>query len=350
MYLMNENNRLLDVRDLGVRFHTRKGSFYAVDGVSFSLLEGETLCVVGESGSGKSVTAMSVLRLLDENGAIENGEILFTFDGQTLDLAKLGEEDLRRLRGNRIAVVFQEPMTALNPVFTVARQLCEPLQLHRNYTKKQALDEAKELLISVRIAEPERILRSYPHQLSGGMRQRVMIAMALACRPKLLIADEPTTALDVSVQAQILRLIKDLQAKQGTAVLLITHDLGVVNAVADRVVVMYGGVVVENGVKADIFKQGRYSHPYTEGLFACLPENQKKGEPIACIQGNVPHPANVPKGCPFSTRCGYCTQECIDKRPPLNEWEDGHRIACFYADVKIRRSKAHAKRIVDCRA
>ena len=328
---------LLEVNNLHTFFKTRKGLVKAVNDVSFTLGEGKTLGIVGESGSGKSVTAMSVLRLLDDNGYIADGEILFREEGETLDLASLPKEKMYSIRGNKISVIFQEPMTALNPVFTVERQLSEPFRIHRGFGKKEASAEALKMLGEVRIPNPEQVMKSYAHQLSGGMRQRVMIAMALACRPKILIADEPTTALDVTIQAQILRLMKDLQRENNTAILFITHDLGVINEMADDVAVMYCGQVVERVPAHAVFDSDGYSHPYTEGLLLSAPSGKNAGKPLESIPGNVPHPLRLPKGCKFSPRCKYCTQKCVENEPPLFEVCDQHFVRCFYAAEKERR-------------
>ena len=337
---------LLEVKDLCVEFRTRKGVARAVNGVSFSLERGKTLCVVGESGSGKSVAAMSVLRLLDENGYIAGGEILLDENGNKTDLARLPKEKMYGIRGNRISVVFQEPMTALNPVFTIGRQLSEPFVNHRKLSKKQAFAEGVKMLEQVRIPNPERVMKGYAHQLSGGMRQRVMIAMALACRPEILIADEPTTALDVTIQAQILRLMRELQRKNGAAILFITHDLGVVNEMADDVAVMYCGQIAEYAKREDIFGENGYSHPYTEGLLASIPTQSAKGKKLECIFGNVPSPLELPKGCKFSTRCKYCTEKCIAEEPPLFETKAGRKIRCFYPEKEERKSASHQKLVV----
>ncbi len=336
---------LLKINSLRVRFRTRKGEIEGVQGVSLCLERGKTLALVGESGSGKSVTAMSILQLLDENGYIASGEILFGEDGEEMDLARLSKEKMEKVRGNQISVIFQEPMTALNPVLSIKRQLIEPFIVHRNTSKKQAKIEAEKMLASVRIPNPKQVLKSYSHELSGGMRQRVMIAMALACRPKLLIADEPTTALDVTIQAQILKLMQDLQKESGAAILFITHDLGVVNEIASDVAVMYCGQIVESGKKEDIF-YGKYSHPYTEGLLASLPSTHEKGEKLEQIAGSVPPPNNLPKGCKFAPRCKYCTQKCIDEEPELDDVQGGQQIRCFYPSKELRRSAKHAKFIV----
>ena len=328
---------LLEIKNLKVEFTMRQGKFFAVDDLSLTIDEGETLAIVGESGSGKSVSAMSVLRLLDGNGKITQGEILFSENGGKIDLAKLPQEKMYSIRGNRISMIFQEPMTALNPVFSVEKQLCEPLFIHRGMTRKAAKEEAIRLLSSVNIPSPEQVVKEYPHRLSGGMRQRVMIAMALACNPKLLIADEPTTALDVTVQAQILNLIGELREKTKAAVLFITHDLGVVNEIADKVAVMYCGQVMENVEKKKIFSiRGKYSHPYTEGLIASAPR-RNKGR-LETISGSVPTPFSKPKGCKFSTRCKYCTQKCVASEPSLIEVQPNHFIRCYYPKVKEREN------------
>ena len=337
---------LLEVNDLHTCFTTRRGKVCAVDGASFSLEEGKTLAIVGESGSGKSVSAMSVLRLLDENGSIESGEILFEENGKTLDLAKLPIEDMYHIRGNRISVIFQEPMTALNPVFTIGRQLCEPFLIHQGMTKKEARKEAIMMLRSVRIPNPEGIMKEYAHRISGGMRQRVMIAMALACRPKILIADEPTTALDVTIQAQILSLMQDLQEENKTAILFITHDLGVVNEIADEVAVMYCGQVVERVPAPVLFGNCEFSHPYTEGLLLSAPSGEKVRKRLESIPGNVPSPYDLPKGCRFAPRCAYCTQKCIDEAPALFPVGEKQAVRCFYARKEERRNDEHRRLVV----
>lgn len=303
---------LLELKNLKTFFATKRGTVKAVNGVSYSLDAGKVLGVVGESGSGKSVSAMSILRLLDGNGYIDSGEILF--NGQ--DLTKLSMNEMYKIRGNEISVIFQEPMTSLNPVFTVSRQISEPLMIHQGMNKKQAAAKAVDLLSDVKIPNPEVVAKQYPHQLSGGMRQRVMIAMALACRPKLLIADEPTTALDVTIQAQILKLMNELREKNGTAVLFITHDLGVINQMADNVAVMYCGQVVEYAPAGTIFHKNEYSHPYTEGLMLSIPRlDTPSDERLEAIPGAVPHPLDLPKGCKFAPRCKYATERCM-RIPP----------------------------------
>ena len=333
---------LLEVKHLHTYFKTRKGIVKAVNDVSYELEPGRTVGIVGESGSGKSVSAMSILRLLDGNGYIDSGEILF--EGK--DLTKLKIDELYKIRGDKISVIFQEPMTSLNPVFTVKKQLAEPFIIHRGMKKKQAYSEVVKMLEAVQIPNPEAVARQYPHQLSGGMRQRVMIAMALACRPKILIADEPTTALDVTIQAQILRLMNDLQRENGTSIIFITHDLGVINEMADDVVVMYCGQVVEKSSARTIFTDCEYSHPYTEGLMYSIPRLDAPDAKLAPIPGAVPHPLALPKGCKFAPRCKYCTQKCIDNEPELRENVSGQMIRCFYPKKEDRRSAEHKEKIV----
>ncbi len=333
------SDSLLEVKNLHTYFKTRNGTVKAVNDVSYAIERGKTLGIVGESGSGKSVSAMSILRLLDANGYIAGGTI--TFDGQ--DLAKLSTQDMYHIRGNRISVIFQEPMTSLNPVFTVKRQLSEPFIIHQGLSKKEAAQKSIEMLRAVQIPNPEAVARQYPHQLSGGMRQRVMIAMALACKPDILIADEPTTALDVTIQAQILRLMNDLQKENGTAIMFITHDLGVINEMADDVVVMYCGQVVEQAPARVIFADCRMSHPYTEGLMKSIPRLDDDRTTLEPIPGVVPHPLDLPKGCKFAPRCKYCTQKCIDEEPPLAKVAEGQLVRCFYPDKEERRSEQHAE-------
>ncbi len=334
---------LLEIHNLHTYFKTKKGIVKAVNDVSYSVEAGKTMGVVGESGSGKSVSAMSILQLLDGNGYIAEGEILF--DGQ--DLTKLSIEEMYKIRGNQISVIFQEPMTSLNPVFTVERQISEPLMIHQHLNKKEASAKALEMLRQVQIPNPEAVLKQYPHQLSGGMRQRVMIAMALACEPKILIADEPTTALDVTIQAQILKLMNDLKRTTGASIIFITHDLGVINEMADDVVVMYCGQVVEQAPAKRIFaKETTQSHPYTEGLMHSIPRLENKGEKLEPIPGVVPHPLALPKGCKFAPRCKYCTQRCIDEEPALVKVQDDQLIRCFYPDKEVRKSAEHKEKVV----
>ena len=328
---------LLEVKNLHTYFKTKKGIVKAVNDVSYSLEAGKTIGIVGESGSGKSVSAMSILGLLDANGYIADGEILF--EGR--DLTKLSIDEMYHIRGNAISVIFQEPMTSLNPVFTVDRQLSEPFMIHQGMNKRQAHEQALKMLYDVQIPNPETVIKQYPHQLSGGMRQRVMIAMALACRPKILIADEPTTALDVTIQAQILRLMNELQQEKGTSIIFITHDLGVINEMADDVAVMYCGQVVEKASARTIFSDCKMSHPYTEGLMFSIPRIDAIHSKIEPIPGVVPHPLALPKGCKFAPRCKYCTQKCIDNEPQLKDMGNGQLIRCFYPEKEVRRSDAH---------
>lgn len=333
---------LLEVKHLHTFFKTRKGIVKAVNDVSYSLEQGRTIGIVGESGSGKSVSAMSILRLLDGNGYIDSGEVIF--EGQ--DLTKLKIDELYKIRGDKISVIFQEPMTSLNPVFTIKKQIAEPFIIHRGMKKKQAEQEVIKMLEAVQIPNPEAVARQYPHQLSGGMRQRVMIAMALACRPKILIADEPTTALDVTIQAQILRLMNDLQRENGTSIIFITHDLGVINEMADDVVVMYCGQVVEQSSARVIFTDCKYSHPYTEGLMYSIPRLEDMSKRLEPIPGAVPHPLALPKGCKFAPRCKYCTQKCVDEEPSLQEIVSGQFIRCFYPEKEERQSAEHKEKVV----
>ena len=329
---------LLEVDDLKTYFYTRDGIVRAVDGVSFTVYPGETLAVVGESGCGKSVTSLSILRLIAAPpGKIVNGRLMF----QGRDLLGLTEDEMRKVRGNEISMIFQEPMTSLNPVLTIGRQIAEALVLHRGMKRKAALERAVEMLTLVNIPEAARRIEQYPHQLSGGMRQRVMIAMALACNPRLLIADEPTTALDVTIQAQILDLMRGLKEKTGAAIVLITHDLGVVAEMAQRVVVMYAGRKVEEAAVDDLFAHPR--HPYTEGLLKSIPRlehAQAAGHlRLAEIPGMVPSLKEEIAGCLFAPRCGYATERCRREYPPLEEKAPGHFAACWESD-RMRGSSA----------
>ena len=323
---------LLAIEDLQTHFFTRDGVVRAVDGVSYAVKAGETLAVVGESGSGKSVTALSILRLVPSPpGRIVGGAIRF----EGVDLLQIGEGEMRRIRGNEISMIFQEPMTSLNPVLTVSRQITETLILHQGLTARAAAARAIEMLRLVRIPEPKRRARQYPHELSGGMRQRVMIAMALACHPKLLIADEPTTALDVTIQAQILDLMRELKSEIGAAIILITHDLGVVAEMAQRVVVMYAGRKVEEAPVGDLFR--RPQHPYTLGLLASVPRlgaTLGRAEPprLAEIPGTVPSLRDPIVGCAFAPRCAYATERCSREAPPLEAKTAAHLAACFESE------------------
>jgi peptide/nickel transport system ATP-binding protein len=321
---------LLDVKGLHTVFFTNAGLFRAVDDVSFSVGRGETLAIVGESGCGKSVTALSILRLVpNPPGKIVAGSV--TFEGT--DLLDLDEAEMRAIRGNRISMIFQEPMTSLNPVMTIGQQITEVVRLHRTMPRKEAWKQVIEMLRIVRIPEPEQRAREYPHQLSGGMRQRAMIAMALACRPALLIADEPTTALDVTIQAQILALILDLQKELGMGLILITHDLGVVAQTAQRVIVMYAGRKVEEASVETLFADPR--HPYTRGLMASIPTLPSRGAKAEArlveIPGIVPSLTNLPAGCAFAPRCALAIERCHEEQPPLQAWAADHFAACWRA-------------------
>jgi oligopeptide transport system ATP-binding protein len=319
---------LLSVRNLVTRFRTGRGMVTAVDHVSFDVAAGETVAIVGESGSGKSVTALSILRLIpDPPGHIESGQILF--DGQ--DLLKLGDAQIRAVRGDRIAMIFQEPMSSLNPSLTVGLQVGEPINLHRQAPWRVALDKARELLGMVRMSDTASRVGAFPHQFSGGMRQRAMIAMALACEPQLIIADEPTTALDVTVQAQILDLLKDLAQRARSALILITHDLGVVARYADRVVVMYAGRVVESAPAAELYARPR--HPYTRGLMASVPRlDSDTATRLVPIDGQPPDLARMPAGCAFAPRCRQASERCLGAAPPLREVAARHQLACVLED------------------
>jgi oligopeptide/dipeptide ABC transporter ATP-binding protein len=338
-------SHLLEVRDLQTHFPTRAGLVRAVDGVSFYLDRGELLGLVGESGCGKSITALSIMRLISPPGKIASGEIFF--DGK--NLLKLSEAEMREIRGDDIAMIFQDPMTSLNPVFTVGEQIAEALRLHRRLSRKAARAAAIEAMREVAIPDPARRADDYPHQLSGGMRQRVMIAMALACDPKLLIADEPTTALDVTIQAQILELLNELRKSRELAVLLITHDLGVVAEVADRVAVMYTGKIVEESPVEELF--ARPKHPYTEGLLRSVPkltlEDVAKKERLETIEGVVPSPTDLPPGCHFEPRCHYRMPRCKEEQIPLYDLENGVKVRCVLFDLAAAVTADHQKLSTD---
>ena len=329
---------LLEVRDLRVAFATDDGEFPAVDGLSFSLRAGSTLGLVGESGCGKSVTALSIMGLIPQPpGRIAGGEIRF----QDTDLLKLPGAAMRALRGDRIAMIFQEPMSSLNPAFTVGAQIVEGILRHRSMDRAQAKKRAIDMLERVRISSPERRFDDYPHRLSGGMRQRVMIAMALACEPKLLIADEPTTALDVTIQAQILDLMRTLREETGTAIMLITHDLGIVAELADEVAVMYAGRIVEHAGAAALFADPQ--HPYTIGLLGSIPRLHLEQERLAAIEGQVPDPALARVGCSFQPRCPFAVARCASAAPPLADVQGagaGHRAACWQAPLDVNALRA----------
>ena len=327
---------LLELDNLHTFFYTDNGVARSVDGVSFHVGAGETVGVVGESGCGKSVTALSILRLIRAPGRIEAGSAI-RFEGA--DLLALGEREMQHIRGNRIAMVFQEPMTALNPVFTVGNQIAEVARIHAGMNKRDAAAKAVEMLRLVGIPAPEQRADEYPHQLSGGMRQRVVIAMALVMNPALIIADEPTTALDVTIQAQILELLADLTKRLGTSILLITHDLGVVAENCSRVIVMYAGEVVEEAATIDLF--ARAHHPYTEGLLGAMPRVGGTAERLATIPGTVPPPTAWPNGCRFRDRCMYSWDRCAREHPPLYQIGGGHTSRCHLAEEPARRLTPH---------
>lgn len=327
--MSEQRQKILDVDTLKVYFHTKKGDSKAVDGNHFSMYEKETLAIVGESGCGKSVTAMSILGLVAEPGEImPDSKILYTGNGYNVDLSKADDDKLREVRGNEISMIFQEPMTALNPVYTVGDQIAENIRIHENVSDDEIKSRTVELLKKVGIARPDQVVNNYPFQLSGGMCQRVMIAMALSCNPKLLIADEPTTALDVTIQAQILKLMNELKDDTVTSIMLITHDLGVVAQVADWVNVMYAGKVVESAAVHELFKNPK--HPYTTGLMASMPSlSTEDGARLNVIEGTVPNPVYLPKGCYFADRCTKCQEKCLQGQPPLVHLGNGHTVSCW---------------------
>ena len=322
--MSDQRETVLEVRDLCVEFNTAEGKVQAVSGLDYVLHAGEKLGIVGESGSGKSVSSLAVMGLIpNPPGKVTQGEILYR--GQ--DILKKSQRELEKLRGNEISMIFQEPMTSLNPIHRCGSQIAESLRLHRGMNKKQAMEEAVKLMKAVGIANPEARALEYPHQMSGGMRQRVMIAMALACRPNILIADEPTTALDVTIQAQILDLIRELNEELRTAVLFITHDLGVVSELCDTVIVMYTGRIVEQAPTAELFKDPK--HPYTIGLLEAIPRITKEREPLATIQGMVPNPTERIEGCSFWPRCPKCTEQCKKEAPPMTRLSEDRRVRCW---------------------
>ncbi|MBB5179646.1 oligopeptide transport system ATP-binding protein [Planomicrobium koreense] len=333
--------RLLDVKNLVTSFRTADGTLQAVRDVSFHVDKGETLCIVGESGCGKSITSLSVMRLLPSNGSIESGEILL--NGEPLQ--NLSNEQMRKIRGNRLSMIFQEPMTALNPVLTIGYQLREPLMLHHKVSKAEASKQGIELLRQVGIPNPEKRLNQYPHELSGGMRQRVMIAMALSCHPSLLIADEPTTALDVTIQAQILDLIKDLKEKLNMGVLMITHDMGVVAEVADRVMVMYAGKKIEEGPVEEIFTNP--SHPYTLGLLHSVPNVDDPEFELEPIPGNMPGLNEQISGCRFHPRCKFAMDKCKVTEPPNFKVSNGHSAMCWLNEKEAEKDESSGRVTVE---
>jgi oligopeptide/dipeptide ABC transporter ATP-binding protein len=333
---------LLSIRDLRTWFYTEAGVARAVDGVTFDIGSGETVGLVGESGSGKSVTALSILRLIQPPGRIESGSII-EFEGK--DLVTLGDDEIRDIRGNRISMIFQEPMSALNPVFTVGDQVAEVARVHARVSKRDAWERAVEMLALTGIPDADARARQYPHQLSGGMRQRVLIAMALMMKPKLVIADEPTTALDVTIQAQILDLLVDLQKKIDTSILMITHDLGVIAETASRVIVMYAGEVVEQAEVDELFAKPH--HPYTEGLMHSMPRIGRDLERLNVIPGTVPAPTEWPEGCRFRERCPYSWDLCETEHPPLYQVGPGHVSRCHLAIEPERRNNPHSPLVIE---
>ena len=330
----NKKDLILDIKDLVIHYETDDGTVEAVNGLDIQLEYGKTLGLVGETGSGKTTTALSILRLVpDPPGVIKNGSI--TLDGK--DILNLPQKDLESIRGNLVSMIFQDPMTSLNPVLTVGEQIAEVIGLHENISEKEAADKAGQMLEVVGI--PKERYGEYPHQFSGGMKQRVVIAMALACNPKLLIADEPTTALDVTIQAQVLGTMKELREKFGSAMIMITHDLGIIAEVCDEVSVVYAGQIVEHGTLEDVFE--RTLHPYTEGLFGSLPNIEERRHRLQPIPGLMPDPTDLPKGCCFAPRCKYCTEACTKARPEMKWVSDTHYVRCSRYDepgFKIERS------------
>ena len=318
---------VLQVNDLTTCFDGDDTTVLAVDGLSFDLMPGETLGLVGESGCGKSVTSLSIMRLLRAPGRVARGSV--EFDGR--DLLALPEKTMRAVRGNQLSMIFQEPMTSLNPVFTIGRQISEPLMLHQGLSRREAMRQAEALLELVQISDPARRVHEYPYQLSGGMRQRAMIAIALGARPKLLLADEPTTALDVTIQDQIMKLLNQLKQELGMSIILVTHDLGVIAQMCDRVAVMYAGQIVEMTDTVTLFSRPR--HPYTYGLMGSLPNEETAGTTLEAIKGSPPNLAHLPEGCPFSPRCKYACDLCRRERPALTEVEPGHLARCHRLDV-----------------
>ena len=318
------SNKLLEIKDERLSFFTPAGEVKALNGVSFTMNEGEVLGIVGESGSGKSVTAYSIMGLTAYPGRLVGGSIWF--NGHEIE--KMTEKEMRKIRGNEVSIIFQDPMTSLNPVYTIGNQITETIRLHTGKSKKEATARAKELLELVGITEPDKRLKQYPHELSGGMRQRVMIAIALACEPKLLIADEPTTALDVTIQAQILELMQELRAKLGMSIIMITHDLGVVASMCEKIAVMYAGHIVEYGTADEIFYNP--SHEYTKGLIKSIPKlNVEQTERLVPIEGQPVDLLNPPAGCPFAPRCSSCMKVCLDRMPPKTELSDTHYSHCW---------------------
>lgn len=333
---MNQSETLLEIKDLCVEFKTMAGTVHAVDHLSYTLHRGEKLGIVGESGSGKSVSSLAMMQLIpNPPGKVTGGQILY--NGK--DLVKLSEREMEKIRGNEISMIFQEPMTSLNPIIRCGKQIAESLRLHRGMKKKEAMEEAIKMMQAVGIANPAVRAYEYPHQMSGGMRQRVMIAMALACQPQILIADEPTTALDVTIQAQILDLIRDLNQSMNTSVVFITHDLGVVSELCDTVIVMYNGHIVEKAPVADIFREPL--HPYTQGLLSAIPRITKERKPLSTIEGMVPNPVERIKGCRFWPRCPKACDRCRKEEPPVFSAGENRQVRCWlYAQADNRRQEA----------
>lgn len=320
----SQAERLLEIKDLCVEFQTVEGTVQAVNHLSYTLHKGEKLGIVGESGSGKSVSSLGMMQLIpNPPGKITNGEILYK--GQ--DLVKTSEQEMQKIRGNEISMIFQEPMTSLNPIMKCGKQIAESLRFHRGMKKQEAMEEAIHMMREVGIANPEVRAHEYPHQMSGGMRQRVMIAMALACQPQILIADEPTTALDVTIQAQILDLIRELNESMGTSVVFITHDLGVISELCDTVIVMYTGHIVEQAPVKELFEEPK--HPYTKGLLDAIPRITKERNPLKTIEGMVPNPTERIEGCSFSPRCPYVTDRCRKENPPVRQISDSRQVRCW---------------------
>ncbi|MFQ6864169.1 ABC transporter ATP-binding protein [Blautia sp.] len=332
---MSEN--ILSVVDLNTSFRTDRGEVMAVNGVSFNLDRGKILGIVGESGSGKSVTAYSIMQILEKNGSIKKGQVLYKGE----DITQFTEKKMREFRGKCCSIIFQDPMTSLNPVFTIGNQLKEAIELHTERKGKEAMDRAVEMLTLVGVNEPEKRVKQYPYELSGGMRQRVMIAMALACEPDILIADEPTTALDVTIQAQILELMQSLQKKLGMAIIMVTHDLGVIADMCDEIIVMYGGRVCERGTAEDIFY--RPAHEYTKGLLKSIPSVDRMGEKLIPIPGTPINLLNMPKGCAFCPRCENAMKICIEEIPPEMQMPDGHFASCWMNVKKQMEAQQEGK-------
>lgn len=325
---MSETDTLLEVKNLKTHFFTEDGVVPSVNGVSFTVKKGETIGIVGESGCGKSVTSLSILQLVSQPGRIVEGQILLN----GTDLTKNSNKQMRKIRGNKISMIFQEPLTSLNPVFTIGSQISESIRLHQKIDRRKAKELAIDMLSKVGISNGDNLYGSFPHQLSGGMRQRVMIAMALSCRPQLLIADEPTTALDVTIQAQILKLMKKLKEEYNTSIIMITHDLGVVAEMTDRVIVMYAGQIVEQNNVFELFKNPK--HPYTQGLLNSTPKIHQIKDQLESIEGNVPTPSNLPKGCKFHPRCPFSMEKCSQQDPPLLRLNSESSVRCWLHEGK----------------